>query len=317
MLDKDHLSEPIISAMQKADVPGLAISIIENNKIVYDQVFGVKNTKNRLPLQKNTLFQAASLSKPVFAYLVLKLCERGEIDLDAPLSRYWSASYSPDRRSLAITTRQVLAHSTGFPNWRSDTKLELETVPGGRFGYSGEGYEYLQKVVEHLTGQALHDYAQVNLFEPLEMKDTTFIWGLDEVGEFLLDDENNVLPPRDAIFSSAAFSLLTVSSDYARFLMAMLNPEENHPFKLNQASANAMLTPQIPVGRHRLLSWGLGWGIQHTEIGDGFWHWGGVQNNYFSYCFALKQERSGVVILTNDESGLDICEVVAQVALNN
>lgn len=317
VLDYQHLSKHITSAMHEASVPGLGIAVVERSEIIYDQVFGFRNTHTRPMLTQDTQFQAASLSKPVFAYAVLKLFEKGLIDLNTPLSKYTSEPYSQDKRSLEITPRQVLSHSTGFPNWRSDTSLKIEVPPGKTFGYSGEGYVYLQKVVEQLTSQPLHGYLQDNFFEPLGMKNSTFAWGIDENGQFLLDEDGNVLSPTGSTSSNAAFSLLTTASDYARFLLAILNPQENHPFKLNKASVTAMLSPQLQVGRYNSLSWGLGWGVQHTQMGDAFWHWGGPQNNYFNYCFVFKGQGLGVVILTNDDSGLDICESVAQVALSN
>jgi CubicO group peptidase (beta-lactamase class C family) len=106
VLQKQHLSEYITTIMPKADVPGLAIAVIEDKEIIYNRVFGVKNTQTRPRIDERTQFQAASLSKPVFAYAVLKLCEQGLLDLDKPLSSYWPEAYSPDEPSLLITSRE-------------------------------------------------------------------------------------------------------------------------------------------------------------------------------------------------------------------
>jgi CubicO group peptidase (beta-lactamase class C family) len=317
MLHEPHLSEYIVTSMQKANVPGLAIAVIEDKEIIYHQVFGVQNTQTRPQISENTQFQAASLSKPVFAYAVLKLCEQRLLELDRPLSNYWPEVYSPDEPSLKITPRHVLSHTTGFPNWHSDSELRLETAPGEEFGYSGEGYEYLQRVVEHLTQQPLHIYLQNHLLEPLGMNNSTFVWGSDEAGNILLDEDGNVLPTIGPIISNAAYSLLTTASDYAHFLLAMLKPQDDHPYQLNEASITAMLTPQVQVGQYPLLAWGLGWGLQQIGAGEAFWHWGGPQNNYTNYCFVLKEQRLGVVILTNHDDGLEIFEEIAQVALGN
>jgi CubicO group peptidase (beta-lactamase class C family) len=101
------------------------------------------------------------LSKPVFVYMVLRLADRGVIDLDKPL---YTCGFSYDRidkdpSSKLITARMVLDHTTGLPNW-GGTPLEFLFTPGEKFNYSGEGYVYLQRVVEHVTGKSLEELAQ-------------------------------------------------------------------------------------------------------------------------------------------------------------
>ncbi len=315
MVNSDYVTEDVQSAMHAWNVPGLALAMVKGDAVTSHGVFGVQPTPRRPPLTDQTLFQAASLSKPVFAYLVLKLAELGTLDLDVPLTRYWRDPSVHDPHLALITARHLLSHTAGFPNWRSGNHLATRWRPGERFGYSGEGYEYLQRVVEHLLGQPLHQLMRARLLEPLGMQRSTYAWAIDDAGDVVLDDEGTVLPASAGpTTSSAAFSLLTTAQDYAQFLRAMLNPSSDAD-RLNPASVRMMLERQIGVGRRSRLHWGLGWSIQDTRWGDAFWHWGGAQNGYMNYVVGFPSRQLGLVILTNSERGLSLCQQVTQMLL--
>jgi CubicO group peptidase (beta-lactamase class C family) len=129
--------------------------VIRKGKTSWVRGFGVNETKKGAPVTEDTIFEAASLSKPVFAYGVLKLVEQRKLGLDVPLTTYLPKPYiQDDDRLNKITARIVLSHRTGFPNWRGDGKpLAIHFTPGERFSNSGEGYIYLQHVVEQITGK--------------------------------------------------------------------------------------------------------------------------------------------------------------------
>src|SRR5205085_9673692 len=121
------------------------------------------------------VFAAASLSKPVFASGVMSLVDAGALELDRPLTDYVAEPYlADDARAASITARMVLSHTTGFPNWRGDGPLFLRWSPGTRWGYSGEGYAYLQQVVERLTSARLDEYLADAVLQPLGLCDSTF-----------------------------------------------------------------------------------------------------------------------------------------------
>ncbi len=106
--------------MKDGDVPGLSIALVRDSQVLWQRGFGVKNAETKEAVVDNTIFEAASLSKPVFAYGVLKLVESNRLDLDAPLSKYLAQPYiENDERLNLITARRVLSHTTGFPNWRT------------------------------------------------------------------------------------------------------------------------------------------------------------------------------------------------------
>ncbi len=165
--------------MELAYVPGLSLALVERGRTVWARGFGVRSAETKEPVEAETIFPAASLSKPVFAYAVLRLRDEGLIDLDRPLVNYLPEAYAlEDARSKLITARHVLSHSTGFQNWRfaKDDKLQMAFSPGERFQYSGEGYFYLQRVVEQITGQGIVKYMTERVLAPLGMTSSSYVW---------------------------------------------------------------------------------------------------------------------------------------------
>lgn len=129
-----RLEKSIPPLMKEGDVPGLAIALVRNGELAWQRGFGVKSVKTNEPVNDSTVFESASLSKPVFAYAVLKLVDAGKFDLDKPLNQYLPGNYDvgEDPRLGQITARRVLSHTTGFPNWRSGA-LKIHFTPGERF----------------------------------------------------------------------------------------------------------------------------------------------------------------------------------------
>jgi CubicO group peptidase (beta-lactamase class C family) len=177
-LSKD-LIDRLPSLMEWANVPGLAVATLKNGKPEWSRGFGVKKAGEPSPVTSDTLFGAASLSKPVFAYAILRLRDEKLIDLDRPLWNFLPYEDLPAvDNSKLITARHVLSHSSGLQNWRfnREHKLELAFKPGERFQYSGEGFYYLQRVLEHITGRGFEDYMQERVLRPLGMSTSTFSW---------------------------------------------------------------------------------------------------------------------------------------------
>src|SRR6187551_105993 len=183
-----ELDKKIQQLMKDGNVQGLAISVFNKNKPVYKKVFGYKRFDTKEPLQTNTNFYGASLSKSVFAVLVMKMVEEKIIELDKPLEGYlpqpvytygkgssWNQDYTSlqvDTLYQKITARMCLDHSSGFPNWRwyeLDQKLRVHFQPGTAYSYSGEGLCYLQFVLEKITGKSLQQLMEEKIFHPLQM----------------------------------------------------------------------------------------------------------------------------------------------------
>lgn len=169
--------------MQAFAVPGVGIAVVEDGEVAWSRPFGVSNAITRTPVEARTVFETASLSKPVFAYLVLQLADQGLIELDRPLVQYRRPDYLAAHPWIErIAARDVLRHSTGLPNWRKSPateKLVPMVEPGARIDYSGEAFFWLQLVVETLTGQSLDESMQAQLFGPAGMKDSGYAWNAD------------------------------------------------------------------------------------------------------------------------------------------
>ena len=159
------------ASMAENKVPGLAMAFFSGGEQVCAETLGIADSVRNLPVSMGTHFEAASLTKPVFAYLVLRLVEAGVLRLDAPLCESLPGSLpTEDPRFAQATAAHVLSHGTGLPNWGA-APLPLAFAPGQGFRYSGTGYACLQTVVEHRTGRRLDDLLQTELFGPLGMED--------------------------------------------------------------------------------------------------------------------------------------------------
>lgn len=313
--------------MALGEVPGFQVAVIEKSRIVWSRGFGVKNATTKEPVDEHTVFEAASLTKPVVAYAALKLVDQGKLDLDMPLSKYLPAPYiEKDERLNQITARRVLSHTTGFPNWRPEGKpLVIHFTPGERFSYSGEGFVYMGLVMERLTGMLLERVVARETLEPLGMKESSLVW--EERFNTLAATGHNAAgqpaPKNKPLKANAAASLHTTASDYARFMIAVMNGTGLKP-----ATAKAMITTEShvdagcsncigqPVTRpSETISWGLGVGLQHSEAGDSFWHWGD-NGNFRCLMVGYPKLKKGIAVFTNSNNGLSIAPQIAALALH-
>ena len=308
------LEKKIPSLMKEAIVPGLSIAIINDAKLRWRRGFGVKDRATKKPVNNDTMFEAASLSKPVFAYAVMKLCEKGTMDLDTPLTRYTSERFlEGDPRLELITPRHLLSHTSGFQSWRSEKEpLKIHFTPGEKFLYSSEGYSYLQSVVTHMTGQPIEPYLKANLFVPFGMTSSGYAWNdtfekhmarpHDKKGEPL---NNRKSTEADVARYGASGALLTTPTDYARFVIEVINPKKSDAFRLSKDSLKEMLRPQVKLSDAYADSWALGWGIQSTARGTVITH-GGDSNGFHSVAVASVERKSGFVIMTNGDNGAEL-----------
>jgi CubicO group peptidase (beta-lactamase class C family) len=302
------LDSVIPELMDSGSVTGLSMAIVDDSAIVWSRGFGVRSAETGEAVDANTVFEAASLSKPVFAFAVLQLVDEGVLELDRPLVEYWDYEYVPDdERFKQITARMVLTHSTGFPNWRPrGGDLTINFDPGSEFSYSGEGFGYLQLAVMDLTDRTLQEFVTERVFAPLGMTSSGYIW--DERFE-----DNLALPhnqggevgrksrPRPGRGHAAA-TLHTTANDFGRFLIAAMNGTG-----LSDSMAAAMLTPQIEVDT--AVTWGLGIGLQEDQHGRGFWHWGD-NTGFKAYTLTYPERNVGLVWFTNSENGQSVLEAM-------
>ncbi len=166
--------------LEKGHVPGLSYAVIRDGKIADLGALGTRDTSTGALVDQNTVFEAASLSKPVFAFAVLRLVDSGVLSLDTPLADYAPNDVKGDPRAATVTVRDVLSQSSGLPNWGSwITPVKTYFPPGSQFSYSGEGFVWLQRVVVAATGERLEDVMDRLVFDPLQMKQTSYVWRAD------------------------------------------------------------------------------------------------------------------------------------------
>lgn len=321
------LEQRLPELMQKADIPGVSIGLVRGGKVAWVGPFGTRKASTHdMPVTADTVFEAASLSKTVFAYAVMKLVDEGKLNLDTPLSKYLDKPYITDKRIDQITARYVLSHRTGFPNWRPDRgELEIKVAPGERFSYSGEGFVYLAKVVEQITGTPFEKFMEQTVFLPLGMISSSYVWRSDFEMRVAAGHSSSMRTRdiRKEQQPNAAASLLTTAADYAKFITAVVNGTGLQPKTWHE-----MLTPQVAVDPEctnctdrtpsaqlsKEVFWGLGWGIERTKNGDAIWHWGD-DGAFRCFVMAYPSRKDGVVMFTNSENGLLIAPDVMKIAL--
>ncbi|CAN5603815.1 hypothetical protein BH20VER3_BH20VER3_01400 [soil metagenome] len=318
-----QIDAEVARLMKERAVPGLAIALIEDGQPVFTKTYGFANVEQKRPLEKDTILYAASLTKLAFAYTVMQLVEEKVVDLDRsiakdlpkPLPDYEKyADLAGDERWRKLTPRILLAHTTGFPNFRfmnADGKLDFKFDPGTRYAYSGEGINLLQFVLEAGLGLDLGKEMQKRVFDRLGMKRTSMTWrenfapnvadGYDEHGKREPHDQRGAV--------RAAGSMDTTIEDYAKFLAGFLRGEG-----ISAKGRAEMLRPQIAIkSAHQFppldpaenpahaeikLSAGLGCVLFQSADGPAFYK-GGHNEWTDNLAIGLPGKKRGVLVMSN------------------
>ena len=303
-----RLSSDIPGVLLGARIPGLSVAVVRDATIAWVAAFGRACVQPARAVTTETVFQAASLSKPLFAYAVRALVESGKLDLDAPLTEYLNDRSAGDDPLLpAITARRVLCHMTGWPNWCPDGgRLVRERIPGAAFGYSGEGYLYLQAAVEQIVGKPLDVHMHEAVLDPLGMTASSYRWAAagDDTVAAAHDRAGRPREPYVGGRPEASSSLHTTPADFARFLCTMLAPLKL-PIHPDRRWVADLLKPHVQLTS--AMAWGLGWGLEDTGSGTAFWHWGD-NPGYKSMALAEPATGTGIVLMTNGDGGLGVCD---------
>jgi len=294
--------------IKEANVPGIQlIYTIDNKPREYNA--GVIKDGSDKKITSNTIFEAASLSKTVFAYAVLRLYDRGIINLDSPLLDY-IATYerfkSSNPRYRKITARMALKHTTGLPNWGDDSTVNLLFTPDSCFNYSGEGYLFLQRVVEKILHEPLNNIMQQEVFTPLKMESSSYMW--DDRFDTLSSFGNGQEEINRHKNANAAYSLLTNAKDYNIFLQALLTGKglKSNTHKMMFAVASQANRFDKPANiADQYIDWGLGLGLQQNEKGKAIWHWGD-NGNFKCFYMAFPGKNESLIYFTHSQNGLSI-----------
>lgn len=282
------------------------------------------------PVDRNSVFQVASLSKWISAWGVMALVDAGRIALDAPVSSYLTRWNLPDGGFDAdgVTVRRLLSHTAGLtdglgyqgfePGERIQSLEESLTLaadpmphasgavivgrePGSRWQYSGGGYTLLQLLIEDVTGESFESHMQRTVLDPLGMRDSTFDWTRAERSK-LADsyDVDSTRAPHRRYTALAAASLYTTASDLTRFLEAHLPGANGEPIGRNVLEASTVEQMWVPrasrLGRD---IWGLGT-ILYARNGAGGFVIGHDGNNVPAINTAVRLDPdtgNGIVVL--------------------
>ena len=313
--------------MDSARVPGLAVALLEDNKVRYLHTYGYRNLETKAPLEPQTAMYGASFSKAVFAYLVMQLVQEKRLDLDKPMAEYlprplpeyetWR-DLSGDARWQKLTARMALTHTTGLPNWRwlePDKKLRFQFEPGARYGYSGEGLQLLQLVVETLTQQTLTQLSEARVFRPLGMAHTSYVWQPAFEPNYALgyDEQGQNLGTRKRTRPQAAGSLETTPADYAAFMAAvmqgrglapaakreMIRTQVRIPFRAQFGPLASVAAPDS--NRAIRLGYGLGWGTFASPYGPAYFK-EGHDDGWENHSVVFDERKVGLLLMGNSSN---------------
>jgi CubicO group peptidase (beta-lactamase class C family) len=320
--------QPILEKMVRdQELPGLAIGVVEENRLVYAAAFGTQNISHKDdPVTTRSLFHMASITKLFVATSIMELVEQGRIDLDAPLIKYLQYFRMADDRYKIITIRQMVTHSSGMPDvedyeWdkpqydagaleryvRSLSNLKLEFAPGQKFQYSNIAFEILGDVIAKVSGESFDDYVQNHILTPLGMKDSTLLvkqanpkllaWGHE------LDGNGNPFPskvyPYNRIHSPSS-DLHSNVADMSRWAIANMNRGELDGKRILKASTYDLLWKRSGELGGKPSPVGISWFIGEMRGEKMVSHNGG--DTGFLTGFAMLPERKiAVVWMVNDD----------------
>jgi CubicO group peptidase (beta-lactamase class C family) len=336
-----EIDATVLRLMHADNVPGIAVAILNDSRIVYQKGYGFRDKEKTLPLTASSVMTSASLTKAAFACLVMQLVEQGILNLDKPIYEYLPkplpeyANYKDlagDARYKRITVRMLLDHTSGFPNWRrfSDAgRLSIAFEPGSRFAYSGEGIDLLQFVVETVTKNSLTDLMHDRVFQPFGMTRTSMIWEPRFESDFAnaYDEQGRSLGPQHRSHPDAAGSMQSNLADFALLMQAVLQSKG-----MARKTRDLMLSPQIQIlSKHQFptfstdtteanksirLSYGLGWGLYWTPYGKAFFK-EGHDEGFMHYAVGFPDSDIALVIMSNSSNTEGIYKELIETLLKN
>jgi len=282
------------------NIPAVSLAIIQDGELAYHQSYGVENTVSKEPLREEAVFEAASITKLVFAYLMNRLIQRGEFDLDKPLHEtlpFPELEEYPEYKLM--TGRHVLTHVSGLPNWGA----KMINSPGTTYGYSGEGFEYLKKVlaggISNELPQIIQSHLEKEILEPFGMTNTYFMCN-DKLPNLKVAGHINGIPNMFDCpdFPGMAFSMHTEAKDFVPFALALLNRQG-----LTEEQAEKMFSFHTLENKEDWVNgqksgFGLGVALRDSPFGLVFGH--GGNNGDFRCIFEMYDDlKSGYIMFTN------------------
>jgi len=339
LVEKDLVSKQnLYERMKYYGVPGVSIAVINNSKLEWTKGYGVAKAGSNKAVTTETMFQAASISKPITATVALYFVQNGKLNLDTDVNeqlKSWKVPENEYTKEQKVTLRRILSHTagltvSGFRGYRENepkpTLIEILegkkpansdpvrvfAVPGSQYKYSGGGYIVLQLLLEELTGENFSDLAEKVVFDPLEMVNSVFFKPPipeefeSKLSSGHLDDGTIIQGNWFAKFGSCC-GLWSTPSDLAKWLIDIqlsLSGESNKV--LSVETVREMLTKQKIDGGQTV---DAGLGVELFGDGSTFEH-GGNNPGFRCYMFISKESGNGAVIMTNSSNGGDLVKEI-------
>lgn len=323
--------------MRRLNVPGASIAVIRGGKIAWAQGYGITHAGGPA-VTADTLFQAASISKPVTAMASLRLAQEGKLDLDADVNTLLNSWKLPQgaHGDTKVSLRQLLSHTggtsvSGFPGYAAgkpvptlvqvldgagpaNTKpVRVDAAPGSAFRYSGGGYSIVQQALIDRSGKPFDVLLADTVLGPIGMKDSRFSQPLPAtlLARAALPHDGSGKPYAGGPYTYpelAAAGLWTTPTDIARFAIDLQRSLGGGKGVLSPAMARAMLQP-VKNG------YALGVNVDGSDATLSFAHGGsntGYQNTLFAYAGSGKEGGDGVVVMTNGANGGALAGAIAR-----
>lgn len=310
-------------------IPGMQIVYSKDN-VIQVYTHGVKKFGTTDTIEKQTRFQAASLTKVVAAYAFFRLMDKGFIELDKPLLEYYPYDRLKNTKGAEkITARLVLTHRSGLLNWEGDvpstawraTPLTLQFEPGSDYMYSGEGFYFLQETLEHITKKSFQTLIEEEVLSPLELKYSNIVWN-DTLESNAAYGHYSIEKPRRLgkyAKTNAAYTLYTTAEDYTKFVKKVFFEgfglkKYTHKLLLSKAGEAKKGKEIDPTDKH--VPCALGMRMQINEKGTAYWHTG---SNPGFRCFFITypSTKETLVAFMNTDEGFPAMKKLMQLFLDN
>lgn len=317
------LEEALEKLVASRTIPGFSFASLRAGRMESARVFGFRGTHDDAPVDTHTVFEAASLTKPVVSFMALQLADEGVLNLHMPLFEICGDYVPDDARARQITAFHILSHTSGLPNIvRDEAPLKTYFPPGERFSYGSSAFAWLQRALQTLTGMSLEAMARQRVFEPLDMVDSSLEWQERFATNHAQGHEweGEAVPKRRVVAAQASWSLLTTATDYLRFVQAVqgargLTPRMHaHWFEpvvpVRQDEDPEHLAGTSPPSEH--VAWGLGWGLEPSQ--NCFFHWG-HSPGFRAYVLGNRVTQDAVVWFANSARGLRLAHLLLPAAV--
>jgi len=320
MLALEELLEKLVAS---GAIPGLTFATLRAGRPEAARAFGVRGSHDGSPVDAQTVFEAASLTKPLVSFIALQLAEEGFLNLNVPLFDI-CGEYAPnDARARQVTALHVLTHTSGLPNIvREEAPLKVYFAPGERFSYGSTAFAWLQSAMQTLTGMSLESLAQQRVFGPLGMHDSSLEWQERFATNHAQGHEweGEPVPKRRVEAAQASWSLLTTATDYIRFIHAVQSAQgltrQMHArwfepvVHVRQGDNAEDLMGMNPPNEN--VAWGLGWGLEPSQ--HCFFHWG-HSPGFRAYVVGNRATQDAVVWFANSARGLRLAHLLLPAAV--